>query len=369
MLISAAIIVRDEADSLDACLTSIADLVDEIVVVDTGSVDDSPKVARAHGAMVDAMAWTGDFSGPRNRSLDLARGRWILYIDADERLRPGDHGSARAVLEADEDHRAFRIPFVPRVGWTPYREYRLWRHDPALRFRGTIHETMSAALAEMAAQEGRRVGVLDSLTIDHFGYEGDQAHKYARDEPMLRQALAEVPERVFYYDHLARILEAQGRDEEAESTWRQGIEIARRRSRPVPDDRLLWINLLVHLLARDRITPELGELIDDALARFPQNPALELTAATHAFVSGRPAEAIPRLEWLLGLTPAFLLDSQSAYDRRVIEEWPWNLLGLCRFRLGDDAGAAEAFARAEAAAPEVADYRARRLLAAARAAR
>ena len=86
MLISAAIIVRDEADSLDACLTSIVDLVDEIVDVDTGSVDDSPEVARAHGAVVDAMAWTGDFSGPRNRSLHVGR---VADID-----RPPSRNSA-----------------------------------------------------------------------------------------------------------------------------------------------------------------------------------------------------------------------------------------------------------------------------------
>ena len=369
MLISAAIIVRDEAELLDACLTSIGDLVDEIVVVDTGSVDASPDVAAAHGAVVDFVPWAGDFSAPRNRSLDLAHGRWILYIDADERLRPADHAAARSLLDADEQHRAFRVPFVPRVGWTPYREFRLWRHAPSLRFRGTIHESISVALGEMAAEEGRRIGALDLLTIDHFGYEGDQSHKYARDEPMLRRGIEEVPERTFYYDHLARVLEGQGRDEEAVAIWRQGIEVARRRPEPQHDDRLLWIDLVIHLLARERVSPELGELLTEALVRFPENPALELAAATHDFVSGRPALAVPRLEWILGLTPEFLLDSESAYDRRVIDEWPWNLLGLCHFELGDDAAAAAAFARAEAAAPAVADYRVRRLLAEARAAR
>src|SRR4029077_18021100 len=98
MLLSAAIIVKDEADHLDACLSSLHGLVDEIVVVDTGSTDGSVAVAERHGAVVAHEPWRGDFSAPRNRSLDLATGDWILYIDADERVR-GDVARARAFLD------------------------------------------------------------------------------------------------------------------------------------------------------------------------------------------------------------------------------------------------------------------------------
>ena len=366
MLISAALIVRDEAAFLDDCLRSVAALVDEIVVVDTGSTDGSPDIAAAHGATVDHFAWSGDFAAARNRSLDLAAGEWILYIDADEQLHCARPDEVRTQLAEDSAHQGFRVPFVPRVGWTPYREYRLWRHDPDIRFRGRIHEAIVMPLHEVAERHGRTIGVLDDLRFDHYGYEGDQSHKFERDEPLLRAAIVEMPERVFYYDHLARILEAQGRDEEAVAAWQQGIEVVRARDEEVFDDRLLWINLVVHLLARDRITEELAELIDEARARFPRIPALELAAATHDFALGHAAEAAGKVDWILGLTPEFLLDSNSSFDRRVLGEWPHNLLGLCRFELGDDAGAAEAFAAAEAAAPQEAVYRIRRQLAEAR---
>ena len=367
MKLSAAIIVRDEAEHLDSCLASLRGLVDEIVVVDTGSVDDSVEVARSHGAIVGHERWRGDFATPRNRSLDLCTGEWILYIDADERVRAGDNEERRALLGAAVERAALRVLFVPRVGWTPYLEYRLWRHRPGVRFSGRMHESIVPAIHAVAEREGLSVGVSDVITIDHLGYEGDQRHKHARDEPILLAALAEHPERIFYYDHLARIYQAQGRDGEARSMWMRGIAIARERRHEEPDDRLLWINLITHEFVRGQLEGGLGGIVEEALQRFPGVPALELAAAQVEFVAGDARRALPRVEWLTSLSMAQVVATGSAYDERVLGEWALNLLGLCRFALADWAGAADAFARAQATAPEVPDYAARRRLAQARA--
>ena len=253
MLLSAAIIVRDEAEHLDGCLSSLRGLVDEIVVVDTGSNDASAAVAARHGAIVAHEPWRGDFATPRNRSLDLASGEWILYVDADERVRAGDDRVRRGVIAAATGQAALRVPLVPRVGWTPYLEYRLWRHDPDVRFSGRMHESIVSAIHTAAQRDGRTVEASDVLTIEHLGYEYDQERKYQRDEPILLAALREHPERVFYYDHLARIYQAVGRDAEAVAMWTRGIELARKRGRPDHDDRLLWVDLIWHQLERGRV--------------------------------------------------------------------------------------------------------------------
>jgi len=373
VLLSAAIIVRDEAEHLDACLASLEGLVDEIVVVDTGSSDASVAVARRHGAVVGHEPWQADFATPRNRSLDLASGEWILYVDADERVRPGDHGALRRHLAAATDHVSFRVRFVPRVHWTPYREFRLWRHRPDIRFTGAIHESMLPAISEVARRDGLRIDDLDAvapdgLTIEHLGYEGDQSHKHDRNEPMLRAALATNPDRTFLYDHLARIYEDRGEPERARATWREGIEVARRRAMEHPDDRLLWINLLVHAVARDDPDGDVAVLIGEAQARYPGNPAVEFATATHELATGDPARAARRLEQLIALDLDAIIATGSAYDARIFGEWAWNALGLCRFQLHDPAGAAAAFGQAEAAAPGNEAYRTRRALAEARAA-
>src|SRR5262249_28284045 len=158
---------------------------------------------------------------------------------------------------------------VPRVGWTPYREYRLWRHHPEIRFSGRIHESIVPAIHAVADREGLLVSESDVLTIDHLGYEGDQTRKHLRNEPMLRTAIEDNPDRIFYYDHLARIYEALGDDARAVETWMRGIEVARARGAEDHDDRLLWIGLILHKLLRDEIDDELAPLVGEALERFP----------------------------------------------------------------------------------------------------
>lgn len=88
-MLSATLIVRDEAPRLRRCLDSIRPFVDEIVVVDTGSVDETPDIAAACGARVLHSPWREDFSYHRNEALDAARGRWAFVIDGDEELEQG----------------------------------------------------------------------------------------------------------------------------------------------------------------------------------------------------------------------------------------------------------------------------------------
>jgi tetratricopeptide (TPR) repeat protein len=364
--LSAAIIVKDEADRLDACLTSLHGLVDEIVVVDTGSTDDSVAVAQQHGAVVATEEWRGDFAAARNRCLDLVTGEWVLYVDADEQVE-GDLADARALLDAADECVAFRVRFVPRVGWTPFLEYRLWRNRPDIRFEGHIHESVVPAIRAVGSAEHLAVEPFDRFTIHHYGYEGDRPDKRARDEPLLVAELARHPDRPFVYDHLARVYEAAGAGERAVDTWKRGIAVARARDTEHPDDRLLYIDLIHHLLAHGVIDDELEVLVDEARGKFDRTPTLELAAARLAFATGRPREALEPLEWLLGLDEEAIVATGASYDERVFGEWAWGLLGLCKFALGDDAAAADAFQRAERLAPDDPSYGVRRRLAEARA--
>jgi hypothetical protein len=365
--ITAALIVRNEVEHLDSCLTSLKGLVDELVVVDTGSEDESAAVARDHGAIVETVPWSGDFAVPRNRSLELATGQWVLYVDADERMHCDDPAALHHDLGDAADVIAFRVRFVPRIGWTPYREWRLWRNDPEIRFEGAIHETVVPSIERRAAMTGLRTAKLEGATITHLGYEGDQSAKHARNKPILQRAVEATPDRLFLYDHLARIAEDEGDDAGARATWRLGIAVARSQAADQADARLLWTNLIVHSVARGDPDGDVDARIDEARARYPEDPALLFSWATRELESGRPDRAAPVFQRLTSTPAHQLTGTGTSYDARLFDEWSWSSLGQCRLALGEDGAAADALGHAEAAAPDNPAYRVRRQLAEARA--
>jgi tetratricopeptide (TPR) repeat protein len=288
-------------------------------------------------------------------------------MGAAEQVR-GDFEVARALLVEAEGSLAFRVPCVPGAGWTPCLEHRLWRNHPELRFAGSLNETIVPAIHAVAAAERLRIESSDQLTIHHGGRAPTQDLARARIAPLLRAELARDADQPFVYDHLARIYEAGNDGQRAVDTWRAGIARVREHGGSGSEARRLYIGLIHHLLAQGVVDDELEVLVDDARARFERTPSLELAGARLAFATGRPRDALEPLDWLLSLDDDAIIATGASYDERVFGEWAWGLLGLCRFALGDDAAAADAFGRAEELAPDEPSYGVRRRLAEARAA-
>ncbi|MDQ4090298.1 MAG: glycosyltransferase family 2 protein [Actinomycetota bacterium] len=362
MLLSATIIARDEAFHLPGCLASISPVVDEVVVVDTGSADATVELARAAGATVALRPWDGSFAAARNAALDLARGEWILYIDADERL--SDAGGLREAL-ASCDAVAGLVRFCPGSTYTQYWEYRLFRNRPDIRFHGVIHETMVPDISRLVSEQGASVVNVPGR-IDHLGYEGDQADKHRRNLPLLLRQIEDAPERLYLWFHLGSVHEGLADDGAAEAAWMQGLAVARRQVSPAPFAVLIYAKLALLRLRRGR---DAGDLARELAQRFPEDPLSTWVSAHQAMFGGRWADAVPLLESLAAVDAASLLHPVLAYDRRMFEELGAHCLGLCWFHLGDDAEAERYFAIAAEAAPEVEEYRRKRQLCAARAMR
>lgn len=362
-LVSAAMIVRDEAALLDECLRSIRDVVDEIVVVDTGSIDDSREIARAHGARLAEFPWTGDFAAARNEALGLARGRFILYIDADERLRDATRAAVASVL-AEPGVVAHTVRFRPQTGFTPYREYRLFLNDPRIRFRGVIHETMLPDIHRVAATDRLRIAH-SPFGIDHVGYDGDQQHKHRRNVPLLQARLQADPTHVFSWHHLGRSLEGLGDIEGAAVAWRHALDVVRQTSRREPADSLPYVALISLDLARGG---DPWPLLEEGQQRCPDNLLLTFLEGRALMAAGRYLDALPVFERLAAIDAATFCDDALAYDARMFGLSSYESLALCCFRLGRFEESAAYYGRAAAAAPDDPAHRVKQRLALARAA-
>jgi tetratricopeptide (TPR) repeat protein len=357
-------IVRDEEHHLDACLSSLRGVVDEIVIVDTGSVDKSVEIAHAHGAVVHRRPWSGDFSSARNFALENARGRWILYIDADEQLQPVARDSIAALL-SDADEAGFRVLLQPDPNWTAYREYRLWRNDERIRFEGVIHEKVRPAIIRVAAEDGCRIGNCD-LRLVHRGYVGDQERKHRRNLPLLREELAHRPEATFNWRHLGVALAALGETAEAERALERAVELARLASRDDVHGSLAFAELtrLRHRMGRD-----VQSLLEEGLERWPENWLLVWMRARLEIEAGRHVQALFQLDRLLAVDLDALAEQGVAYDRRLFDVFALASRGHCLLELGRPAEAAAAYLEAERRAPENPEHRIKRQLAEARASR
>jgi tetratricopeptide (TPR) repeat protein len=361
VLLSAAMIVRDEAHHLPACLRSIRDLVDEIVVTDTGSSDESVAIARSFGARVETQPWRGDFSAPRNHSLDLARGRWILYIDADERVAPVDLGAFRDRLTRAQEV-SLRVRLRPFTGATPYWEYRLWRSDPRIRFVGKMHEKMTPAIAAVAAADGLSIDECE-LLLDHVGYDGDQSHKHRRNRPLLEAQLALTPDEPYSWRHLAAVLNASGEHDQAEAALE---EAARRGAKRLPEVGAL---ATAELIARRRQRGEdVATLVDDAARRYPDSFAVLWEQVVSEIQAGRCESALAELA-RFDIDTEMPAEDVVAYVVELFGPRAAEARGLCLFRLGRYAEAAEAYRRAEELEPGYDAHRLKRILCEARAAR
>jgi glycosyltransferase involved in cell wall biosynthesis len=361
--LSAALIVRDEERYLDGCLASIRNLVDEIVVVDTGSVDRSREIAAAHGARLSSHVWRNDFAVARNQALDLARGDWILYIDADERVRAYDRDALKQEL-VSPGICAATVRFHAKTGFTAYPEYRLFRRDPRIRFESAIHETIMPSLGRIV-EAGEGYCGSSQLTIDHLGYDGDQSHKHVRNLALLQKQVEADPDRHYLWWHLGTVYRDTGRLAEAEAAWREGVTLARASLIRRAEEALCFIELAKLQLARGE---DALPLIAEAEALQPDNWLLCWLRGQALIMGEHYEEAMPVFE-RLSTIDADRLISQIAYDKRLFGAWALAELGRCAFRAGRYRESERWYLRAEAMEPSCLEFRVKRQLAGSRAGR
>lgn len=209
--ITLATIVRNEARCLERCLNSLRGLVDDVVLVDTGSTDGTQKIGKANGARIIEIEWPNAFDAARNVALDAVETEWTLWLDADEWLV---EGAADAIKRAIQNDLAFgftliRRDLLPDGAHGEQSLFRLWRTHPEVRFVGVIHEHLPDE-ALMAAYPGRKLMNTD-IPFWHDGFRQEVSEdKLRRNLPLLERELELRPGQYYYRIELANTLAKLG---------------------------------------------------------------------------------------------------------------------------------------------------------------
>ncbi len=251
-------IAKNEAERIGAAFDSVEPVADEIILVDTGSTDRTAALASARGAKVLHRKWDDDFSGPRNAAIDQANARWILMLDADERLSPGQENRLRKHLSANVDGWTVRIRSVlgEETGGQLYEHAfpRLFRNDPRFRFRGRVHEQIVDSILEVG-------GALrdSSIIIDHAGYAlsaEERRGKLLRNRRLLLFDLDDRPSDRLAWYHLGETHALLGEDEAACAAYRRAVD-----GRNLPPEHAAFAhqNLGAALVRRGRFSEAVAE--------------------------------------------------------------------------------------------------------------
>lgn len=294
MKISACYITKNESANIAASIESIAASVDEIIVYDTGSEDDTcciveamPKVKLFRGA------WCDDFAVARNAALSHATGDWVVFLDADERFSEATRGNLRTVLEKTEGFDALAVKIVnldvdgekeERIDHTYV--VRAFRRLPEIRYVGRIHE-------HIEREDGAlHLGFIpeESLVLLHTGYTASRAKgKAERNLRLLLQELEQTQSPEDLYRYLAEAYEGVGDEERALHYARLDIADG---PRPVLFASRCYRMLLYTLPEGEERT----RVLEKARRDFPRIPEFHAEYAEYLAWQMKFAEAIATME-------------------------------------------------------------------------
>ena len=327
--ISACYIVRDDAVHLKQSIESLRDAMDELIVVDTGSHDNTVAAAKACGATVYEFPWADDFAAARNAALSHATGDWIVFIDADEYFSDGTKGNLRTAITAAEAE-GTEVLLVPwhnideGTGELLLDSYapRIFRRRAGRCYVGRIHEELRDADGTVPKTNAVAPAL---LTLVHTGYSAVLTRE--KGERNLRILLSELettkePERIWGY--LAETYDNLGDVYHAEQYARKDVALGRRGV--VYASRCWRILLRIYGVQPERRDAYLA-LAEKAVQAFPELPEMhaeyaEALAAFHRYREAAEA-AVPALELPLptGTEQSLFTDEMKAELQRRMAIW------------------------------------------------
>lgn len=304
MKISAVYIAKNEAKNIARSLESIKDAADELILVDTGSNDDTVNIFESYGGQVFFRQWDDDFSAPRNLALSKATGDWIIILDADESFSKATRENIKAVLQScSPEAKGLLINMVNYDRDTgevldEFYTLRIVRNIKGLNYKGIIHEQLY--VGEDVFSGAQRV-VKELLSIDHTGYTASiSEEKNKRNLRLMEAAIAAGEPEERYYVSLYETYGDLGDMEKALNYAR--LDVARGRQ-PVTYASRSYRGLMRHYAKADTLAGKMQrcKLTSQAVKDFPELPDFHAEHSESLYQLGRYVEAKREIDLALSL--------------------------------------------------------------------
>lgn len=223
--ISCCMIVKDEEDFLGACLESVKDFVDEIIIVDTGSTDNTVDIAGRYTDNIHFHPWQNSFSEARNHAMSFATGDWILTIDADEELVAGSGELLRqAVKESGSADAIYANVISVYSGGRKIARHnseRILRNNGIIHYEGIVHNRVTG-VTQLATSK---------IELMHYGYNVEEKkanEKFIRTVELLKKQIHETPDNPKLHHYLGNSYLARGMYKECIEESALAIRLAER---------------------------------------------------------------------------------------------------------------------------------------------
>ena len=296
MKISLCIICKDEEKKIARCINSVKEKVDEIVVVDTGSTDNTINIVKELGAKVFEIPWENDFAKARNHAISKCKGNWIVFLDADEYLLGSCLNNLRPyIIQAENNKHDFILVEIlneqkDRIQNT-FKTIRIFKNHPTIIYKGSIHELLYKEGGQL-----KGIDYSEYLRVLHDGYIKevvDEKQKIDRNITMLLKEYEKNPTSsdICYY-----LMESYSGKNDLEKTWEFANKILTYNNSTLSGvvqstyDRLLDVCQKTH-----KTIEEILDIYNKAIEADSQYPDFDFRLGCYLYKSEAYEKAIPYL--------------------------------------------------------------------------
>lgn len=248
-LLSICMIVKDEEKVLERCLESLYGIANEIIIVDTGSIDKTKEIAERFTNQVYDFEWINDFSKARNYAASKAKGEWIFVIDADEYVERESFITFKESLKTEyEEYDVLAPQIVSFVGYKASKTIlnyhgRIYRNNGMIHYTRSIHETLVHKNKELI------IGKLE-FNVYHSGYTDEIVKEKDKNKRNLEILLANKNKKAIDYFYLGNEYASQNRRVKAIEYYKKAFQ--KQPNHQVEWDKKLLVNLISCLYKEKR---------------------------------------------------------------------------------------------------------------------